>query len=215
MKWLAALGAFLAAAAYAAPPLTFAHDIAPIIYQNCAGCHRPGESGPFPLLRYEDVKQHARQIADVTGRRSMPPWAPEAGYGDFLGERRLTDTQIRLIADWVSQGAPEGNASDTPPLPKFTEGWQLGPPDMILEAQNAYNLPASGPDVYWNFVIPATVGAAALCSRRRDPAGRPAQRASREPVRGSHALGAPPGDCPGPRFSRKGGRDRSPSVGTR
>ena len=95
----------------------------------------------------------------MTGRRSMPPWAPEAGYGDFLGERRLTDTQIRLIADWVSQGAPEGNASEIPPLPKFTEGWQLGPPDMILEAQSAYNLPASGPDVYWNFVIPATVGA--------------------------------------------------------
>ena len=82
----------------------------------------------------------------------MPPWAPEAGYGDFLGERRLSDAQIRLIADWVGQGAPEGNPSEIPPLPKFTEGWQLGPPDLILEAQSAYTLPASGPDVYWNFV---------------------------------------------------------------
>ncbi len=66
------------------------------------------------------------------------PWAPEAGYGNFSEERRAaTDAQIGLIADWVSQGAPEGDPSETPPLPKFTEGWQLGPPDMILEAQSA------------------------------------------------------------------------------
>ena len=128
MRFAAAFGVLLAASAYAAPSLTFAHDIAPIIYQNCAGCHRPGESGPFPLLRYEDVKKHAQEIADVTSRRSMPPWAPEAGYGDFLGERRLTDTQIQLIADWVGQGAPEGNPSEIPPPPKFTKAGSLGLP---------------------------------------------------------------------------------------
>jgi hypothetical protein len=72
MKWLAALGVFLAATAYAQTPLTFAHDIAPIIYQNCAPCHRPGEAGPFPLLSYQDVKKHAPEIADVTTRRFMP-----------------------------------------------------------------------------------------------------------------------------------------------
>ena len=58
---------------------TFAHDIAPIIIENCAPCHRPGEAGPFSLLTYSDVKKHARQIASVTGRRYMPPWLPEEG----------------------------------------------------------------------------------------------------------------------------------------
>ncbi|MBZ5673502.1 MAG: tetratricopeptide repeat protein [Acidobacteriia bacterium] len=157
MKRLAALGAFLAATASAQAPLTFAHDIAPIIYQNCAPCHRPGEAGPFPLLTYQDVKKHAPEIADVTTRRFMPPWAPESGFGDFSDERRLSDAQIRLIADWVRQGAPEGNPSETPAPPKFTEGWQLGPPDLIVEAKTASTLPASGPDVYWNFIIPVTV----------------------------------------------------------
>ena len=38
------------------------------------------------------------QIASVTGRRYMPPWLPEKGYGDFKDERRLTDAQIRLIS---------------------------------------------------------------------------------------------------------------------
>jgi mono/diheme cytochrome c family protein len=101
-----AIALLLSLPGYAA---TFAHDIAPIIYQNCAPCHRPGEAGPFSLLTYKDVKSHARQIADVTRRRYMPPWAPESGYGHFAGERRLTDTQIQLIAAWVIAGAPEGN----------------------------------------------------------------------------------------------------------
>jgi len=153
MKRLA-IALALSLPAYAA---TFAHDIAPIVYQNCAPCHRPGEAGPFSLLTYKDVKSHARQIADVTRRRYMPPWAPEAGFGKFADERHLTDAQIRTIAEWVAAGAPEGNPSETPVPPDFKAGWQLGPPDLILEAQATYTLPAAGPDVYWNFIIPAAV----------------------------------------------------------
>ena len=139
----------------AAAPPTFAHDIAPIVFKNCSPCHRPGEAGPFSLLSYGDVKSHARHIADVTRRRYMPPWLPEAGHGDFAGELRLSEREIQLFADWAAAGAPGGNASETPALPKFTEGWQLGPPDVILTASHAYALPASGPDVYWNFILPA------------------------------------------------------------
>jgi len=149
--WLAALAMSLSVRA--APPVTFAHDIAPIVYEHCAPCHRPGEAGPFPLLTFEDVKKRATQIADVTRRRYMPPWPPEAGHGDFSGELRLTDTQIGLIADWVSQGSPVGDPSAIPPPPHFTVGWQLGPPDLIVEADQAYALASSGPDVFWNFIL--------------------------------------------------------------
>src|SRR5947209_4431904 len=48
---------------------TYYRDVAPLIYQNCSTCHRPGESGPFSLLSYEDVKHHATQIASVTRTR--------------------------------------------------------------------------------------------------------------------------------------------------
>lgn len=154
----AACGLWMASAR--AQELTFARDIAPIIYENCAPCHRPGEAGPFPLLSYQDVKKHARDIVKVTRSRYMPPWLPAHAYGDFQGERRLSDEQIRAIATWVSQGAPEGSAGETPAPPAFTEGWQLGPPDLVLEAQAPFAAPASGPDVYWNFVfnpaVPAT-----------------------------------------------------------
>ncbi len=136
-----------------ARPLTFARDIAPIVYEHCASCHRPGESGPFPLLTFDDVRKHARQIVTVTQSRYMPPWLPQAGYGDFTDENRLTAEQIAKIADWVAQGAPEGVESEIPPAPQFTGGWQLGPPDLIVEAPEAFTLQADGTNVYHNFVV--------------------------------------------------------------
>src|SRR5690349_5027955 len=65
--------------------ITFARDIAPIVYEHCSGCHRPGQSGPFTLLDYTSVKKRSRLVADVVGRRYMPPWQPEHGYGEFAG----------------------------------------------------------------------------------------------------------------------------------
>ena len=139
-------------ACQAASP-TFTHDIAPIIYESCAPCHHAGGIGPFPLLTYQDVKSHARQIATLTGTRYMPPWPPQPGYGDFQEERRLTEEQIRTISDWVRAGGPEGPVSETPTAPVFTGGWQLGAPDLILRAERPFIMPASGPDRFWNFIL--------------------------------------------------------------
>jgi len=143
----------LSAIAQTPTPTTFAHDIAPILYQHCTSCHRPAESAPFPLVSYGDAKPLAAKIARAVRARSMPPWLPESGFGDFANDPRLTEAQIRLIEAWVKDGAPEGPASETPPPPHFTEGWQLGPPDMIVEASRAHTVAASGPDIFWNFVF--------------------------------------------------------------
>ena len=135
--------------------LTFNKDIAPIVFQNCASCHRPGQAAPFALLNFQDAKKHATDIADATGRRFMPPWLPEPGYGEFVGERRLSVEQIGLLQQWVAEGAVEGVASDLPPAPTFSGDWQLGQPDLILTMTEPYPLAAEGRDVYRNFVIPA------------------------------------------------------------
>ncbi len=137
--------------------ITFSRDIAPIIYRNCASCHRPGESGPFSLLSYEDVKRHAAQIADVTKRRYMPPFLPEPGYGDFIEERRLSDREINLIQEWVKAGSPEGSRADAPPAPKFASEWPLGTPDLVLQVAQPYELKADGPEVFWNFILPVDI----------------------------------------------------------
>lgn len=137
--------------------VTFNRDVAPIVFQACARCHRPGESGPFPLLTYSDVKKHARQIEIVTRTRFMPPWLPEPQSLKFADESRLSDEQIATIKRWVDAGGPEGDPRDLPSLPKFVEGWQLGPPDLVLKAAKPYRLPTSGSDMYWNFIFPVPI----------------------------------------------------------
>jgi tetratricopeptide (TPR) repeat protein len=140
-----------------APEVTFNKQIATIIYTECSSCHRPGESAPFSLLSYDDVKRHAAQIAAVTARRYMPPWLPEPGYGDFKEEHRLNDAQIRLIQDWVKQGSPLGSSTQAPPAPKFSSDWPLGPPDLILRSGRPYQLAADSSETFWNFIMPVPI----------------------------------------------------------
>jgi mono/diheme cytochrome c family protein len=140
-----------------ATKLTFTHDIVPIVYANCVSCHRDGEVAPFPLISYNDLKKRADQIVDVTGSHYMPPWKAEPGYGHFVGERRLTDAQIKAIADWVAQGCAEGDPNSLPPLPKFPTGWTLGEPDLIVKSPKPFTVKAdgnNGRDVYRCFVVP-------------------------------------------------------------
>jgi Flp pilus assembly protein TadD len=148
-------------------PVTFNKDIAPILFDNCATCHRPIESGPagtadplcvagapFPLLDYANAAPRAREIAAATLTRAMPPWLPEAGHGEFLNPRRLRDHQISLIQQWVEQGAPEGDSAEKPNPPVFPDGWQLGNPDLVLKSTESYTLASGRGDVFRNFVFP-------------------------------------------------------------
>lgn len=134
--------------------ITFAEHIAPIVFNNCASCHRPGESAPFSLTTYAEVRPWGRQIATVTRTRQMPPWKAAAADYPLQGARRLTDQQIELIQKWVAAGMPQGNPAKQPPLPTFAGEWPLGQPDLIVRMPEPYPVPASGRDVYRNFVLP-------------------------------------------------------------
>lgn len=140
--------------------VTFHQHVAPIIFEHCAGCHRPNASTPFSLLTFEQVQDRALQIMEVTSSGFMPPWLPEPGYGKFKGERRLEREQIEIIRRWVAGGAVEGDPLDSPPPPTWIEGWQLGEPDLVIELSSAYTLVADGSDVFRNFVLPVplTIG---------------------------------------------------------
>ncbi|HUS36525.1 MAG TPA: tetratricopeptide repeat protein [Verrucomicrobiae bacterium] len=151
-----ALGAF-ASTSHTYAAVSFSRDIAPIIFENCASCHRPGQSAPFPLLNYADVKKHANDIVKVTADRSMPPWLAEKGTREFIGERRLSSPQIESIAQWAAAGAPEGDARDLPVMPTFPPDWQLGPPDLIVKMPKPYILAPQGSDLYRNFVVAASI----------------------------------------------------------
>ena len=135
-------------------PVTFSEHIAPIVFNNCSGCHRPGEAAPFSLLSYRDARPLAKAIASATASRVMPPWKAGPSDYEFANARRLSAEQIATIQRWVADGAPEGDPKKLPPLPHFTEGWQLGPPDLAVTMSEPFDVPATGPDVYRNFVVP-------------------------------------------------------------
>jgi hypothetical protein len=135
-------------------PVTFSQHVAPILFANCTTCHRPGEAAPFQLMSYRDARPLAKAIAAATASRVMPPWKAASGDIEFANARRLTDAEIDVIQRWVADGAPEGDAKLMPALPRFTEGWQLGPPDLAVTMSEAFEVPARGPDVYRSFVVP-------------------------------------------------------------
>jgi len=136
-------------------PPTFSKDIAPILFANCTGCHRPGQGAPFTLLSYADAKSRAARIAHVTTTRDMPPWLPDPGKPAFVGERRLSPEHIETIRRWAEGGAPEGEPRDLPAAPRVDSAWQLGTPDLVLTPAKPYALVSASPhgDVFRNLVI--------------------------------------------------------------
>ena len=134
-----------------APP-TYTTDVAPILAANCATCHRPDQGAPFNLLTFEDARTNASDIARVVETRRMPPWLPAPGHLAFIGERRLSDADIKTLRRWADGGAPEGPATSAlrPPPPT---GWQFGQPDLELRPARAYVLRPGDGDVFRNLLI--------------------------------------------------------------
>jgi tetratricopeptide (TPR) repeat protein len=143
-----------------ARPVTFAADIAPIVFEHCGSCHRPGGAGPFSLVTYAAARQRAGLMAQVTKTHLMPPWKSEPGYGDFVGHVHLTEAEIDRFAQWAAEGAPEGDPHALPPMPAWADGWQLGTPSVSVPFPEPYVVPAEGPDFSRTFVLRLPVTAA-------------------------------------------------------
>jgi hypothetical protein len=135
--------------------VTYTKDVAPILYKNCATCHRPGEIAPMTLLSYKDVRPWAKSIREVVAERRMPPWLADPHYGEFSNDRRLSQKEIDTIVGWVDSGAKEGDAKDLPAAPTFSEvGWKLGKPDVVLSMTVEASVPSDGVVAYRHFVVP-------------------------------------------------------------
>jgi mono/diheme cytochrome c family protein len=138
-----------------AATVTFAKDVAPILYSNCATCHRPGEMTPMSLITYKEVRPWAKSIRERVLNREMPPWYADPNHGEFANDTRLTEKQIETIRAWVDGGAKEGDPKDLPPAPKFTNtGWKLGEPDVVLSMTEEASIPADGTVPYRYFAVP-------------------------------------------------------------
>ncbi len=136
--------------AQAATP-TFNKEVVRIFQRQCQTCHHPGDIGPFSLMDYQSARPYAPLIKARVMDRSMPPWKPLPGEGDFRDARVLTAEEIETLRQWADAGAPEGDARDSPPLLTFPDGWVLGQPNLVLTMPE-FSVPA-GRDVYRCFSL--------------------------------------------------------------
>lgn len=147
----------LAAPSFAADTApTYNHDVASILNEKCASCHRPNQVAPMTLLSFKEVRPWARAIKAKVVSREMPPWFADQKYGKFSNDPSLTDAEIATITKWVDAGAPEGTG--TAPAPKFSAGGWSHPsgrdPDFVIEFPIEWQVPAEGETPNFNLYTP-------------------------------------------------------------
>ena len=141
----------MVAASLPATP-TFYKDVMPILQAHCVDCHRPGQVAPMSLITYEQARPWAAAIREAVVLRKMPPWPADAPLGHFANDWRLRDSEIERIRQWADGKAPAGDPKDAPPARVFTEGWQLGEPDIVLRLPREQHVPGNGEDL-WKFIF--------------------------------------------------------------
>ncbi len=136
--------------------VTFTKDVAPIVFNKCANCHRAGEAAPMSLTSYAEVRPWSKAIREEVVERTMPPWFadPKTSTLHFANDRRLSEKEIATITAWVDAGAPKGSDKDLPPLPKYAPGWTFGEPDLVIEMPLDYEVQAEGELPMQNFYVP-------------------------------------------------------------
>jgi hypothetical protein len=125
-------------------PVTFYKDVLPVLQKQCQSCHRPGEIAPMSFMTYQETRPWAKAIKEAVVTRKMPPWFADPNYGHFTNERRLTPAEIDKLVTWVDNGSAEGIEKDKPAPVRFTEGWSIGKPDMVVEFPHEIQIPATG-----------------------------------------------------------------------
>jgi len=135
-------------------------DVAPVIYRECASCHRPGEIGEDYLnaMGYSLLTKspYFYDIPYWVTNKLMPPWKADPNYHHYLDERILTDDEINMIDSFVyqfSSGNYEPGDTSQPEPPTFPEGSQLGTPDTVLKMAQPYTVPGDYTDHYYVFVL--------------------------------------------------------------
>src|SRR5262252_4738741 len=126
------IGAFKQPVPPSATP-TFYKDVLPILQDHCQSCHRPGEVAPMPLVTYEQTRPWSDSIAHAVEAKMMPPWFADARFGHFANDTSLSEQQIRTISAWAAAGAPPGQPSDAPPPKRWTNGWNIPQPDLVVK----------------------------------------------------------------------------------
>ena len=136
---------------------TYAEDVAPIFFKNCATCHRTGGQAPFSILYYDSAAGYLQEMKEAITKNTMPPWHADGPRGVFKNDRRLSDADRQTILKWIETGAKPGDMKKLPPRPTFATGWEIGTPDLVVKMQEDYEVPATGTVEYMYFEVPTNL----------------------------------------------------------
>ena len=145
-------GTHLSANAIGTP--TFYRDVLPILERHCQGCHRAGEVGPVPLETYQQVQPLAQAVADSVVQRRMPPWFADPRIGKFQNDPSLSGDEIHTLESWAKSMATAGDPGDAPPPRKWTSGWNIPTPDVVVQMPKPVPIPAEGDVEYTYEIVP-------------------------------------------------------------
>jgi len=108
----------------------------------------------MPLVTYAQARSYGAKMKQMTSSKMMPPWFADPRFGHFSNDNSLTSEQIALIASWADRGAPAGNASEAPPQPHRTNGWNIPEPDLVVQMPKPVVLPSHGDVEYTYEIVP-------------------------------------------------------------
>jgi hypothetical protein len=109
----------------------------------------------FPLMTYDQAAPRAHAIAESALTRKMPPWLADPGHGHFANDPSLSPAEIKTLAMWAEGGARAGDPREAPPAPQRTAGWNISPPDVVIEMPKAVALAPKG-DIDYTYEIAPT-----------------------------------------------------------
>lgn len=137
--------------------LSYEKDIAPIIAENCASCHRDGGIAPFAMDSNLAVQGWSPMIREVVMTKRMPPGQVDNKVGHKMkNEMNLSDEEMQKLVRWVNNGSKVDSEND--PLTALTwptTKWSLGEPDLIVKVPEQA-IPATGVVDYMD--IPVDLG---------------------------------------------------------
>lgn len=155
MKKIYALIISVSISFFATAQLTWSDDVANVFYTNCTYCHNPTGIAPFSLVNYQDAFDFRLSISPAVANGIMPPWTADTTYQRYSHERLLSATEKSTILNWIAQGAPEGNAANTPPPPVYSnDGFLTQTPDLELQMPTYTSAATSTHDDYVCFSVP-------------------------------------------------------------
>lgn len=136
---------------------SYVNDVAPIIAENCASCHREGGIAPFAMDSHAMVRGWSPMIREVIMTKRMPPGQLDGHVGDFINDMLLEDSEVQTLLTWIENGSPVDGSSD--PLAELTwpdSKWAFGEPDYIIKVP-PQEIPATGVLDYIHVSVPIDI----------------------------------------------------------